>query len=386
MVYTSIGLSHFPEVSFTGGDPYRPLPREGVGVCRLEQLPQLITAFRATVGAPKQLDASSLSKLANILIGNVRTPTVPTKRRIEGYSFIAEHHIDTFLGCKIYLGEGEPIKEQVWIKEYEQVLASPEQRSEREQLVLRHADVLHRFPQHKNIVHYRIGKSSASHLYVILTRTPGAFLSELLSGKPLGSTVQVGLERIPFDLHARLRILGDLLHALEYITQQPGFEKSAYRDMRPDSIFVQYTGSTPVAQLFNFDCTKLPGTVTKRDYLKEGRERSPAWETYASPELLVYIESGSTTSEGLASFTGDVKSDIFSWAVIAWQMLAGSLPFPDAEAKLTGRRRHWSDPPTFSTSETDRLLTPEHVHMIKACLELDPSRRPNLQTLIRYFP
>lgn len=163
MVFTGIGLSHVPEVTFTGGDPHRPrLVKEGAGVCSLEQLPQLIAEFRATAGVPQRLNASFLSKLANILIGNVKTPATPIRRRIEGYSFLAKHHTDTFLGCKIYLGEGEPIKEQVWIKEYEQVLASPERRSEREQLVLRHADVLHRFPQHKNIgVHsgWSTGKS-----------------------------------------------------------------------------------------------------------------------------------------------------------------------------------------------------------------------------------
>src|SRR5213078_2504819 len=128
--------------------------RDRVGACRIEQLPQLIAAFRAANHSRTQLNPSDLSILAGILLDEVKPLTKYAPRRIEGYVILAEHHTDMFLNCKIYLGEGEPIKEPVWIKEYEQVFASEEQRTKRERLILRHADILHRFPQHKNIVTY----------------------------------------------------------------------------------------------------------------------------------------------------------------------------------------------------------------------------------------
>jgi serine/threonine protein kinase len=263
MVFTGIGLASVPQVSFAGGDPRRPQPENRVSACRIEQLPQLIAAFRAASPVKVQLNRPQLANLAEILVRKLKSPAKPHQRRIAGYLLMDEHHIDPFLDCKIYLGEGEPLKEQVWIKEYEQVLASPDQRAQKERLELRHADILYRFPQHRNIVTYRGVHATDFHLYIILERKPGAFLSELLSGKPLGQTTEVDLRRIPFDLAARLRILGGLLNALEYLTHQPDFEQSAYRDLRPDSIYVQFTGSEPIAQLFNFDCTKLPGGVTK---------------------------------------------------------------------------------------------------------------------------
>src|SRR5262249_40101892 len=163
------------------------------------QLPKLIASFRAANHSKAQLTSSELSILARFLLDEVKPPTRHTPRRIEGYVIHAEHHTDMFLNCKIYLGEGDPIKEPVWIKEYEPVFASEEQRSKRERLVLRHADILHRFPQHKNIVTYRIGKSTASHICIILSRKPGAFLGELLTRKPLGTTTEADLQRIPFD-------------------------------------------------------------------------------------------------------------------------------------------------------------------------------------------
>src|SRR6266536_1982256 len=341
MVFTSTVLGSPPLVSFAGGDPNRPVPKDGVGAFRIEQLPQLIAAFRAAESRRVQLNKIELANLARVLLAKVKPHARPRQRRIEGHLIIAEHHIDTFLNCKIYLGEGDPIKEQVWIKEYDQVFASPEQRSKKERLVLRHAHILYRFPQHENIVNYRSFKSTSSHLYVILTRKPGAFLSELLTGKPLGPTTEADLQHIPFDLKARLRILGGLLKALDYLTQQPGFEQSAYRDLRPDSIFVEFTGTNPVAQLFNFDCTKIPGDVTRLSHLKAGQKRFPIWDDYASPELLDYIESGQSTSDVPVSFTGDVRSDLFSWAIIAWELLTGELPFPNIEARLKGRRSSW---------------------------------------------
>lgn len=386
MVFTGIGLANVPQVSFAGGDPNRPQPRDGASACRIEQLPQLIAAFRAASPAKVQLNRTQLANLAEILVRKLKSPAKPHQRRIASYLLIAEHYTDPFLDCKIYQGEGESLKEQVWIKEYEQVLASPDQRAQKERLELRHADILYRFPQHQNIVTYRSVHATDFHLYIILERKPGAFLSELLSGKPLGQTTEANLQRIPFDLTARLHILGGLLNALEYLTQQPGFERSAYRDLRPDSIFVQFTDSEPVAQLFNFDCTKIPGAVTKLSHLKRGQQRSPIWDDYASPELLEYIESGRSAPGTPVSFTGDVRSDLFSWGVIAWELLTGELPFPDTQAKLAGRRQPWPSRLAPQIQISGSALSPVAIQLIEASLELVPARRPDLATLRGFFP
>ena len=385
-IYSAMIFTGSATVSFAGGDPNKPQPKNGVGACRIEQFPQLIAAFRTAYSTSIQLNPFQRSALADTLLTQVKTPARHLQKRIEDYIVIAEHHTDAFLNCKIYLGEGELFHEPVWIKEYEQVFAPREQRNKREQLILRHADILHRFPQHPNIVAYRQFKSTASHLYIILERKPGAFLSELLSQQPVGLTTCADLARIPFDLSARLRILGDLLNALQYLTLQPGFEHSAYRDLRPDNIFIQWSATHPVAQLFNFDCTRIPGATTKLSHMKEGVKRTCTWDDYASPELLEYIASEPTITDAQHSFMGDIKSDLFSWAIIAWELLTGELPFSDTDAKLAGRRRPWAVHLTSQLQTEVSQLDTEFKRLIEACLQRSPTLRPSLSTLRRHFP
>ncbi|GHO47007.1 NERD domain-containing protein kinase family protein [Ktedonospora formicarum] len=387
LVFTSIGLDSRPQVSYVGGDPQRPQPEGAAGACRLEQLPQLIAAFRAANPTKNiHLNAIQQAKVANILLSEVKVAAKSRQRSIEGYLLLNEHHNDAFLDCKIFLGEGEVFKDPVWIKEYGQVLASQDQRVKREQLILRHADVLTRFAHYKHIVEYRTVKSTDENLYVILARRSGAFLSELLSGELYRATSEEELKQIPFDLAARIHILGGLLNALEYLTQQSGFMKSAYRDLRPDSIFVQMSEAEPIAQLFNFDCTKIPGSGTRLHHLKKGKERDKMWDEYASPELIEYVEKEQSTPAAPVSFKGDVRSDIYSWGIIAWELLTGELPFKKSDDKLIDRRRPWPNELAPGLRLAESRLEPEAIRLIEACLLLDPIQRPDLATLRRYFP
>jgi hypothetical protein len=163
MVFTSIEHRTKPQILFDGGDPQRPQFRGEANACRIEQLPQLIGAFRVASPSKVQLNRSQLANLAEILVKKPKSSAKPRQKRIADYVYTTEHHFDPFLDCKIYPGEGELLKEPVWIKEYDQVLASPDQPDRRT------------FPQHKNIVVYRAVQATASHLYIILERKPRRF-------------------------------------------------------------------------------------------------------------------------------------------------------------------------------------------------------------------
>lgn len=118
--------------------------------------------------------------------------------------------------------------------------------------------------------------------------------------------------------------------------------------------------------------------------MKSGQKRFPLWDDYASPELLDYIDFSDSTSA--TNFAGDVSSDLFSWATIAWELLVGELPFTDTEAKLKGRRNLWPDNLTLQLQVEADLLFPNAIRLIEECLDRSPAKRPNLALLRRYFP
>ena len=393
MVFTSFGLGskQKPPVSFAGGDPQRPQIKQGVTACRLEQLPQVIAAFRAAAASKVQLGAVELAQIQKVLRSAIKEPAQPRRRSVEGYVILNEHHQDPFLNCTIYAGESETLQEPVWIKEYAQELTTPEQREQQRRLALRHADVLYRLPQHPNIVSYRASQTTDCHLYVILARRPGVFLSEFISGEPQGTTTSAELKKIPSTLAPRLAILGDLHKALEFLTQQPDFEKSAYRDLRPESVFVQYSdGAKPVAQLFHFDNMKLDGAkiaqaATRLRFLKEGKRRATTWDEYAAPELVEYIDSSQQKGNKGTSFSGGVSSDIYSWGIIAWELLTGERPFANSVAKDNDMRKPWPAQLPSSIAKAGERLSTEQVRLIAACLNVKSAQRPTLANLRQHF-
>ena len=396
LVFTSFGLGseQKPQVSFAGGDPQRPQIKQGVTACRLEQLPQVIAAFRAASKVEwgsVELGSMELAQVQKALHSAIKEPAQPRRRSVDGYVILNEYHQDPFLNCTIHTGESETLQEPVWIKEYAQELTTPEQRDQQRRLALRHADVLHRLPQHPNIVSYRASKTTDFHLYVILTRDPGIFLSEFISGNLQETATNAGLKKIPSTLASRLAILGDLLKALEFLIQQPDFEKSAYRDLRPESVFVRYSGGAkPVAQLFHFDNIKLDGAkiaqaATRLRFLKEGKRRAATWDEYAAPELIEYIDSSQKKGNKGTSFSGGVSSDIYSWGIIAWELLTGERPFANSVAKDNDMRKPWPAQQPSRIAEAGERLSAEQVRLIAACLNVKPTQRPTLANLRQYF-
>lgn len=396
LVFTSFGLDseQKPQVSFAGGDPQRPQIKQGVTACRLEQLPKVIANFRATAAPHAQLGAVELAQIQKLLHSAIKEPAQPRQRSVEGYAILNEHHQDPFLNCTIYAGESETLQEPVWIKEYARELTTPEQRKQQQRLALRHGDVLSRLQQqqqHPNIVSYCASQATDFHLYVILARRPGIFLNEFISGEPQGTTTSAELKKIPSTLATRLAILGDLLKALEFLTRQPDFEKSAYRDLRPESVFVQYNGEAkPVAQLFHFDNMKLDGAktaqaATRLRFLKEGKRRAATWDEYAAPELVEYIDRSQQKGNKGTSFNGDVSSDIYSWGIIAWELLIGERPFANSVAKDNDMRKPWPAQLPSSIAKAGERLSPDQIRLIPACLDVKPAQRPTLANLRQHF-
>ncbi|NOK59980.1 MAG: hypothetical protein GFH27_549291n173 [Chloroflexi bacterium AL-W] len=211
---------------------------------------------------------------------------------------------------KMDLFEGEELltESPVWIKRYQRDMLLPRKQQQQETLLtLRESFALDQLHGHRSIPIYRTKiDDGGKYVYVVLRREPGQFLHEYMTkSRPVAE---------------RLRILSDILEGLDHIHSIRENNRTAlYRDLRPQTVFVTARGD---AQLFNFDCCRLPTQVTVQG---KAQRRAALWRDYAAPELLEGQTDHITTA-----------TDIYSWSVLAYEMLTGQVPYTNARKQARG--------------------------------------------------
>ena len=175
--------------------------------------------------------------------------------------------------------------------------------------------------------------------------------------KPLGSKNNSSHERFVIDL--LLQLAAALSHAHE--------RGVLHLDLKPSNILLTSDG-TPMLLDFNLafddrqEFNRLGGTVP-----------------HMSPEQL---RSMLSPGDGHGGISG--KSDIYSLGVIGFQLLVGRLPFATAQSptglwsedSIRELLQKQADGLLTLNCPSRRLVSPELMAIIVACLDLDPSRRP----------
>jgi serine/threonine-protein kinase len=246
----------------------------------------------------------------------------------------------------VYKGEEIDTLQPVWVKEYHCDLLATGKWAELDRtLVLRDAVALASLGDHPNLVRYKTKIDTGDCVYVVLKREPGWFLRERMR---LGQ----------LTLKEKLHILSDLLDGLSHIHRhKEGKQTALYRDLRPESVFVTEAGR---AQLFSFDCTRLPARSTA---LEQAKGRAHRWRAYASFELLNAEAPGQVGT----------PTDIYSWGVVAYELLAGQLPYAD-ETKAAKRRY-------IPLAKLQLPISQSLATLIEQALSPTPWERPSLRDL-----
>jgi len=179
--------------------------------------------------------------------------------------------------------------------------------------------------RHPNMVSVHDVEDLGSELLLAMDYVEGASLHDLLSMAPLLPR-PVGV-RIILDVAAGLAAL----HALVGESGEP--LDAVHRDVAPDNILVGLDGTTRLTDFGVVKAAGLGGEHTTQEGVVKGKY------AYMAPEYLM-------------GYAADARADVFSLAVVAFEVLAGKHPFRAATAASTIHRVARMEAPRLSSVAT----------------------------------
>jgi hypothetical protein len=225
---------------------------------------------------------------------------------------------------------------------------------------------------HPNIVGIvDVGMSNAGFLFVVMEYAAGPSLAELRD--------RFG------DVEWALAILGQIAEGLTALHARG----IIHRDLKPSNVLVVEAGadgptSGERAKIADFGIS----TLTTDDTSLEGLADTVDAESSAPGRSLSLTSSGAILGTPLymapetmlGARHAKAPADVFSFGVIAFELLLGRLPY--AEAAVLARLRGRSAPPATSLATACPSLDAEIADVLDRCLSADASQRPTAADLL----
>jgi predicted Ser/Thr protein kinase len=194
---------------------------------------------------------------------------------------------------------------------------------------------------HPNVVGIYDLSTSGNDLFMIMEYVRGPSLRQLM-------------DRQQLTVAQALRTLGDISAALEYASKLG----IVHRDLKPGNVFVTVSGAS---KLGDFGLVKM---VSGQSNFQTQAGTILGTPAYMSPEQ----------AEGKADL--DQRTDVYSLAVMAFELLTGRLPFPSIPGNIMASLdAHISQPPPRPTD-----IVPGFPKQVEAALleglAKDPKKRP----------
>jgi serine/threonine-protein kinase len=185
-----------------------------------------------------------------------------------------------------------------------------------------------------------------------------------------GLTLRARMHQGPLPLSESVRILGDIARALEYAHAHG----VVHRDIKPENVLL--SGGTAVVT--DFGIAKAISDAKTQPY----GQSQPLERTLTAVGTSVGTP-GYMAPEQAAGDNVDERADIYSWGIVAYELVSGTHPFPDKKtpqqliaAQIAEKPRH--------IEEISRNVPAPLAALIMRAVEKEPGDRPqSAQELVK---
>ncbi|TNN26759.1 Receptor-interacting serine/threonine-protein kinase 1 [Liparis tanakae] len=207
-------------------------------------------------------------------------------------------------------------------------------------------------------------------LGVIMEDRECSLVMELI---PRGN-LAVMLETVPVPMSIKGRIIVEILEGMVYLTER----RVIHKDIKPGNILVDKDFHIKIADLGLATCmmwSKLTREESRRRSRmgRSAEARGAGTLSYMAPEHLESVHTASTE-----------KSDVYSFAIVVWFVLAGTEPYANArsEEQVSHCVRQGNRPAESLLPEEAPV---EMTQLMRRCWDHSPLQRPTFQEGYNFF-
>ncbi|WOK95738.1 mitogen-activated protein kinase kinase kinase 7 [Canna indica] len=179
-------------------------------------------------------------------------------------------------------------------------------------------------------------------------------------------------KKAPFPLLVAVDAMLQIARGMEYLHSQ----KIYHGDLNPSNILVKPRSASPDGY-FHVKITGLGTTKNSKDSSSSSHEDEADPCIWYGPEVLLEQEK---SGDGISNSKCTDKADIYSFAMICFELLTGKVPFGDdhLQGDKMSKNIRAGERPLFP-SQSPKYMT----NLTKRCWHADPSQRPSFSSICR---